>query len=99
MPTTDSPLRYPGGKTKIYDRVKTIIDGNMPVDERIYIEPYAGGAGLALKLLYKGDVQKLILNDYDYHIYCFWNTCLGDTENFCSLIEECNINIDEWYRQ
>lgn len=29
MPVTDSPLRYPGGKTKIYDRVKVIIDENM----------------------------------------------------------------------
>ena len=71
MPVTDSPLRYPGGKTKIYDRVKKIIDDNMLKTERIYVEPYEGGAGLALKLLYKGDVQKLVLNDFDYHIFCF----------------------------
>ena len=80
MPVTDSPLRYPGGKTKIYDRVKKIIDDNMLKTERIYVEPYASGAGLALKLLYKGDVQKLVLNDFDYHIFCFWHVCLQETD-------------------
>lgn len=96
MPVTESPLRYPGGKTKIYDRVKKIIDDNMDVCNRIYVEPYAGGAGLALKLLYKRDVQKLILNDFDYHIYCFWYLCLKETDVLCDMIEKCNINIDEW---
>lgn len=99
MPVTDSPLRYPGGKTKIYSRVKKIIDANMDNRERIYIEPYAGGAGLALKLLYQGDVQRLILNDFDYHIYCFWDLCLNDTDTLCNMIEKVNINISEWNKQ
>ena len=99
MPITDSPLRYPGGKTKIYDRVKKIIDDNMAVQERIYVEPYAGGAGLALKLLFNGDVQKLILNDFDYHIFCFWHVCLEETDVLCNMIEKCNINVEEWNGQ
>ena len=99
MPVTDSPLRYPGCKTKIYDRVKKIIDDNMLKTERIYVEPYAGGAGLALKLLYKGDVQKLVLNDFDYHIFCFWHVCLQETDALCELIDKCDINIEEWNRQ
>ncbi len=99
MPVTDSPLRYPGGKTKIYDKVQAIINQNMDLQSRIYVEPYAGGAGLALKLLYSGDVQKLVLNDFDYHIFCFWHICLEQTDDLCSMIESCNISIEEWNRQ
>lgn len=99
MPVTDSPLRYPGGKTKIYDLVKNIINQNMDKQNRIYIEPYAGGAGLALKLLYSGDVQKIILNDFDNHIYCFWHICLDYTDDLCDMIQNCNITIEEWKRQ
>lgn len=99
MPVTDSPLRYPGGKTKIYDKVQTIINQNMDVQSRIYVEPYAGGAGLALKLLYCGDVQKLVLNDFDYHIFCFWHICLEHTDDLCSMIKSCDISIEEWNRQ
>ena len=50
MPRTPSPLRYPGGKTKLYKYVKAIIEANDLIGET-YIEPFAGGSGLALKLL------------------------------------------------
>ena len=99
MPVTDSPLRYPGGKTKIYDKVQAIINQNMDLQSRIYVEAYAGGAGLALKLLYCGDVQKLVLNDFDYHIFCFWHICLEHTDDLCSMIKSCDISIEEWNRQ
>lgn len=99
MPVTDSPLRYPGGKTKIYTKIRKLIDINMDKGERIYIEPYAGGAGLALKLLYSGDVDKLVLNDFDYHIYCFWKSCLENSGEFCKILAECDVNITEWNRQ
>lgn len=99
MPVTESPLRYPGGKTKIYDKVKKIIEDVLSKENRIYIEPYAGGAGLALKLLYKKDVERLVLNDLDYHIYCFWKACIDETEAFCNMIRNITINIEEWNRQ
>lgn len=98
MPVTDSPLRYPGGKTKIYTKVKQIIDDVLD-EERIYIEPYAGGAGLALKLLYKGDVEQIILNDLDYHIYCFWRACINESDAFCSLIRNVDVSLKEWENQ
>jgi DNA adenine methylase len=99
MPVTESPLRYPGGKTKLYSKVKKIIDAVLMKEDRIYIEPYAGGAGLALKLLYNDDVEKIILNDLDYHIYCFWRSCIDETEALCNMIRRVEINIEEWNRQ
>lgn len=99
MPVTDSPLRYPGGKTKLYYKVQPIIQQSLPVNNRVYIEPFAGGAGLALKLLYKGDVSKLILNDADDHIFSFWNICLNDADSLCSMIENCSVDMSEWKKQ
>ena len=99
MPVTDSPLRYPGGKTKLYSKIQSIIAQALPKENRIYIEPYAGGAGLALKLLYKNDVCRLILNDLDEHIFWFWNICLNNADALCDKIENCHINLSEWEKQ
>lgn len=96
MPSTPSPLRYPGGKTKLYNLIQPIIERNLSGTDRVYVEPFAGGAGLALKLLFNDDVDQLILNDIDYRIYCFWHACLHDTEHLCALISDCDVTIDTW---
>ncbi|WP_088227771.1 DNA adenine methylase [Desulfosporosinus sp. FKB] len=94
MPATVTPLRYPGGKTKLYDFVLDIIKRNH-LEKCTYIEPFAGGAGLALKLLFKKNVSKLILNDLDNAVYSFWYSILNYTEEFCRLIELTSITIEE----
>lgn len=98
MPITDSPLRYPGGKTKLYHLVRPILHENVGVNS-IYVEPFAGGAGLALKLLFRGDVASLVLNDIDENIYAFWHSCLNNTEAMCRLVYDCKPSITEWDRQ
>ena len=59
-----SPLRYPGGKSKIAPLIKLIIQ-NLEQPGVTYIEPFAGGAGVALSLLLEGVVEQIIINDYD----------------------------------
>ncbi|MTO65030.1 DNA adenine methylase, partial [Turicibacter sanguinis] len=56
-----SPLRYPGGKVKLYNYVRDLLKENNLLGET-YIEPFAGGAGLALKLLICGDVKRIVIN-------------------------------------
>jgi DNA adenine methylase len=65
-----SPLRYPGGKSKLYSFVKLMIQKN-EIDNGVYMEPFVGGAGIALSLLIHKDVQKIVINDYDKAIYSF----------------------------
>jgi N6 adenine-specific DNA methyltransferase len=91
-----SPLRYPGGKTKLYSFVKELIKVNQC---KTYIEPYAGGAGVALKLLFNNDVQKIMINDFDKAIYSFWYSVLNYTDELVKKIEETPITMDEWYIQ
>ncbi|EOI56861.1 DNA adenine methylase [Enterococcus gilvus] len=91
-----SPLRYPGGKHKMYKYIKALVSENN-VDT--YIEPFCGGAGLALELLLSKDVKKIIINDYDYSIYCFWESVLYHTDELIAKIESTNIDLKEWHRQ
>ncbi|MDQ0149159.1 DNA adenine methylase [Eubacterium multiforme] len=93
-----SPLRYPGGKNKLSNYVKNLIDLNN-VSGHTYIEPFAGGAAVALHLLINGYVDNIIINDYDRSIYAFWRCVLTYTKRFCKLIDDTPITMDEWYKQ
>lgn len=64
-----------------------------------YAEPFAGGSGLALKLLLEGYVTKLYLNDIDPAIYAFWASVLRQTDALCDLVESAEVTMQEWHRQ
>ncbi len=97
MPATYTPIRYPGGKTKIYPLVKEIINEN-DLTGSTYCEAFAGGAGLAMKLLLKRDVPRVIINDFDRAVFCMWNLIVNDSEGLCSYIDEVAVGIDTWER-
>ena len=95
-----SPLRYPGGKNCIYAFMESLMkESNMVGID--YAEPYAGGAGLALRLLMNRIVNTIYINDYDISIHAFWHTILYNPDELCSWIETVPINIQMWeyYRQ
>jgi len=98
MPKHISPLRYPGGKSKLYNKIEQLIKLNK-INNGMYVEPYAGGAGVAFGLLYNKVVDYIIINDYDLSIYAFWHSVLYNTDNFIQLIRETPITMNEWYRQ
>ena len=88
--TNLSPLRYPGGKNKIYDKVLEIIKQHNPTT---YIEPFAGGASLPIRLLHNNEIKKIIINDYDKSVYAFWYSVLNHTEKLVELIKNESITI------
>jgi DNA adenine methylase len=89
-----SPLRYPGGKNRLARFIANIcIDNNI---NGHYVEPYAGGASVALHLLIEGKVKKITINDYDRSIYAFWHSVLNNTNKLCRLIEETDVSIENW---
>lgn len=89
-----SPLRYPGGKNKLSAFIaKICIDNDV---NGHYVEPYSGGASVALFLLFEGFVKKITINDKDRSIYAFWYCVLNRTNELCDLIERTEITPQEW---
>ncbi|MBS7340176.1 MAG: DNA adenine methylase [Lachnospiraceae bacterium] len=93
-----SPLRYPGGKGKLEPFMEMLIEQTGHTGG-IYIEPFAGGAGIALELLEKNVVSEIVINDLDKGIYSFWRAMLTETDRFVNDILNAKFSIEEWNRQ
>lgn len=93
-----SPLRYPGGKSKLAPYLKRAIKKQRN-SKLVYIEPFAGGAGVALDLLINNAVDEIVINDYDKAIYSFWRAVKEDPQYLIKLIQETPITIKEWTKQ
>lgn len=93
-----SPLRYPGGKGKVANFIKLLIIRNS-LNGVKYIEPYAGGASVALSLLLEGYVETIHVNDLNRPVYEFWNAAIHHTDKFCAKISNIPLDVDEWQRQ
>ncbi|MFZ5452449.1 MAG: DNA adenine methylase [Thermodesulfobacteriota bacterium] len=93
-----SPLRYPGGKWRFAIFFENIIRLN-GLNRTQYIEPYAGGASLALSLLFKDLVSEIHLNDLDPAIYAFWHSVLTRNRDFIQLLDETPVTPEERTKQ
>ena len=93
-----SPLRYPGGKSRLIDFIKSIIDQNS-LKGGTYIEPFSGGAAIALALAIDGYMERIVINDYDRSIYAFWYSILHHTDAFIDKIRNTSLSIEEWHIQ
>lgn len=93
-----SPLRYPGGKGKILSFMIDIIKINK-LENIEYVEPYAGGAAVALGLLFNGFVNKIHINDSDKAIHAFWYSILNYTEQFIEKVISTPVTVEEWRNQ
>lgn len=96
--TYPSPLRYPGSKKKLTGFIKDVIECNNLLGGT-YIEPFAGGASVALYLLFTEYVNTIIINDIDRSIYAFWFSVLNETDKLCKLIREIPVSVEEWEKQ
>ena len=90
-----SPLRYPGGKSKVSSFMEDLILLNGLESSTLY-ELYAGGAGASLNLLLSGMVERIVLNDLDKHIYAFWYSILNHTDDFLRLMRDTEITVPVW---
>lgn len=97
MPKISSPFRYPGGKSQLYPYIKHLLNINNV--KGTYIEPFAGGAGVAVELLLHEDVNQIVINDYDKSIYSTWNVILNHSDKLIDFIKNTPISYDEWLIQ
>lgn len=95
--TPSSPLRYPGGKQCLTPFVRRLIESN-GMCGCAYAEPYAGGAGVAMRLLSERVVQNVILNDKCPMVAAFWRSLFSQTDSFISLVDKEPVTMETWYR-
>lgn len=93
-----SPLRYPGGKSSLLHLTMAMLRLN-GLECGHYAEPFAGGCGLALSLLYGGHAAEIHINDIDPSIWSFWNSVLHDTDALIERVARTPVTIEEWHRQ
>jgi len=93
-----SPLRYPGGKAAMSGLLSQVRKLN-GLGDRAIAEPFAGGAGASLSLLYLEDAPSVYINDADPAIHAFWWSVVNRPGAFQELLSKSPINMAEWRRQ
>jgi DNA adenine methylase len=95
---TSSPLRYPGGKSAMAGLLRDIRQLN-GLGNRTIAEPFAGGAGASLTLLYLEEANAIYINDADLAIYDFWWMVINRSQSFLEMLSKTRVSIAEWRRQ
>jgi DNA adenine methylase len=98
MPTTYTPLRYPGAKRRLIPFIGRLLQNNGLSDIE-YAEPFAGGASIAIAVLLDEFASLIHINDLSRPVYAFWHSVLNRTDDLCELIHDAKIDIPEWQHQ
>jgi DNA adenine methylase len=93
-----SPFRYPGGKGALAEFLAELMMSQRPVCTT-YIEPFAGGAGAAIRLLLDERVDEIILNDLDPGVAAFWRSVRNQPKELVELIRTTEVSVAEWYKK
>lgn len=80
-----SPLRYPGGKSRLIDYIAQALKGE---HLHTFVEVFAGGASVGLSLLDAGIIEKLVLNDLDLGVFSFWKCAVRDPDALISKLNK-----------
>lgn len=95
---TSSPLRYPGGKSSLVGVLRQIRKMNGLAQHAI-AEPFAGGAGASLTLLFGEEVPVAHINDADPAIFDFWWAATNRPQHFARMLAKTRVTMAEWRRQ
>jgi DNA adenine methylase len=92
-----TPLRYPGGKAQFAPFIAALMEANGLAGGQ-YLEPYAGGAGVARELLYHGHASHVHINDLDPAVHAFWVAVTKEPEQLLKLLKDTPITMDQWFK-
>lgn len=91
----ESPLRYPGGKRFLCPYIERILSINN-LCPQLLVEPFAGGASVALHLLGKGLVKEIALYDADPLVAGLWWSVFYDGEWIQARTRDAEITLAAW---
>ena len=91
-----SPLRWPGSKRRLVGAITQLIAANLEEPPALFVEPFAGGASVSLRLFLDGRVERAWINDADPLVYAFWRTAAFDTCWLIDAMEQEPITVERW---
>ena len=92
-----TPLRYPGGKALFAPFIADVMSQNGLAGGH-YLEPYAGGAGVALELLFHGHASHVHINDLDAAVHSFWYAATKQPDELLKLLNDTPITMAQWFK-
>lgn len=78
-----SPLRYPGGKSKVVNIIAKLIP-----DFKEFREPFVGGGSVFIYLKQIFPSRTFWINDINQNLYHFWNECKENPDKLIETIHE-----------
>jgi D12 class N6 adenine-specific DNA methyltransferase len=92
-----SPLRYPGAKRQLIPLFTDLLIAQ-PRRVSTFVEPFAGGASVALHLAVTGLVDRVVIAERDPLLYAFWYTAAFDTAWLQQAVTEVEVSVAQWER-
>jgi DNA adenine methylase len=90
-----SPLRYPGSKRRHASYVGELLRLN-GLRPRLYVEPFAGGASVALQLLNNDLVEAIGLDEKDPLVASFWRVAFFDSKWLVDAVRQISVTLERW---
>jgi DNA adenine methylase len=90
-------LRYPGAKRRLASYVAALLELN-DLKPKLFVEPFAGGASVALELLAGGHVERIAIGEKDSWVASFWKVVFFDTEWLVKRIKNIRVTLRQWRR-
>lgn len=92
-------LRYPGSKARFLDLIRQSLELNSST-EKLFVEPFCGGASISIALLETKAVGSIAINDSDPLIASLWMTVFSEDANWLAdQVKKIPLTLDEWKRQ
>lgn len=89
-----SPLRYPGGKSKVLDLLSLYLHE----DKKTFVDVYCGGGSVGLSLLLSGMVERLVMNDLDKGVYALFHIILTTPKELIAKIRSVTPDRELFFR-
>lgn len=94
-----SPLRYPGSKRRLAAYIEKLLRLNN-LEPSLFVEPFAGGASVALNLMENGTVDQVILVEKDPLVASFWQIVFSKNDDdvawLIDQVRTIEVTVERW---
>ena len=83
-------MRYPGSKEQQLKHITPITETLLRLDRDTYVEPFVGGGSTLYANLVNAPMCNVVINDFSYPLYAYWDSVFNNPEELKKLIKTYN---------